>query len=378
MAKLPERARRLLHVFSTFAVGGPQTRFVSIANALGPKYHHDILAMDADFAAAASLGREVSFACETMPVHKTGSISLANVLNARRLLRRLAPDTLLTYNWGSIEWSIANWPGLRRHVHIEDGFGPDESPARQKRSRVLARRLLLSRADRVVMPSSVLFNLAANVWHLPRQKMLLLPNGIDCARFARTPDPALLESLGIDSEGLVVGTIAGLRPEKNLARLIRVFAALPADLRATLVIVGDGPERGALVRLAEQRGISARTIMTGALNEPERVIGRFTLFALSSDTEQMPNAVLEAMAAGLPIVSTDVGDVRQMTAAENSPYIVPSDDELALGRALQSLLRDSELRLAIGSANERRVRAAYPLDTMVARYDALFCADSQR
>ena len=376
MANLPERERRLLHVFSTFAVGGPQTRFVTIANALGPKYHHDIVAMDANFAAAAGLGR-VSFACETIPVHKTSSISLANVLSARRLMRRLAPDTLLTYNWGSIEWSVANWPGLYRHIHLEDGFGPDESPDRQKRGRVLTRRYLLSRADLIVMPSSVLFELAAKVWRLPRQKLLQLPNGIDCARFARPPDPALLSSLGLDDDQLVVGTIAGLRPEKNLARLVRVFAALPETLRASLVIVGDGPERGALLQLAEKCGVAARTIMTGAISEPERIIGRFAVFALTSNTEQMPNAVLEAMAASLPIIATDVGDVRQMVSGENAPYVLPAEDEAGLTRALHSLLLDPELRRALGDANARRVRVAYPLERMVARYDALFRAGEQ-
>jgi glycosyltransferase involved in cell wall biosynthesis len=372
MGKQPDRMRRILHVFSTFGLGGAETRFVNIANALGPKYEHFILAMNPDFSAAAGLGQDVVFAREAMAVSKTGSVSMANIWNARRLLKSRAPDVLVTYNWGSIEWSLANWPGLCRHIHIEDGFGPDEAPFRQKRSRVLARRVLLSKADCTVVPSTVLYDIAVNVWRLPRQKLHLLPNGIDCTRFARSPDAAVLESLGIASEGLVVGTVAGLRPEKNLARLFRAFAALPPDMHATLVIVGDGPERAALSRLAQQLGIGARTIMTGALKKPEQIIGRFSLFALSSDTEQMPNAVLEAMAAGLSIVATDVGDVRRMVAGENSSYIVPTSDESGLALALETLLRDSKLRNSIGSANRQHVRATYPLEAMVAAYDALF------
>jgi L-malate glycosyltransferase len=374
MATGAEPGRHLLHVFSTFAVGGPQTRFVSLANALGRKYRHSILAMDGNLTAAEGLAGDVPYTLETMAVRKTGWISVANLKNARHTMRRLKPDLLLTYNWGAIEWSLANWPRLCRHIHLEDGFGPDESPSRQDRRRVLMRRLLLSHGTQIVVPSATLFALATEVWRLPRQNVLHLPNGIDCARFARPPDAALLAELGLAGEGPVIGTVAALRREKNLALLIRAVAALPPELGTRLAIVGDGPERPALVALAAQAGIAARVIFTGALREPERVLGRFDVFALSSDTEQMPNAVLEAMAAALPIAGTDVGDVKRMVAAANAPFIVPAGDAVALARALGGLLGDRELRLRLGRANAQRVRAEYALETMVERYDSLFSA----
>lgn len=333
MARSAEPGRRLLHVFSTFGIGGYQGRFVSLANALGRKYTHNILAMDGNIAAAEGLRRDVAFTIETIPVRKTAAISLANLLNARRALRRLHPDLLLTYNWGSIEWSLANRPQLCRHIHFEDGFGPDKSLARQNWRRVLVRRLLLSRGVQVVVPSATLVALATEVWRLPRAGVLHVPNGIDCERFARPADPALLASFGLTGDDPVIGTVAGLRGEKNVARLIRVFSALPRDLGARLVIVGDGPERATLGELAARSEIGDRIVFTGPLAEPERMLGRFAIFALSSDTEQMPNVILEAMAAGLPIVATDVGDVKRIVAPENAGSIVPLDDEAAFARS---------------------------------------------
>jgi len=368
-----EPPRHLLHVFSTFAVGGPQTRLVTLANALQRRYRHTILAMDGNYAAAEGLTKDLDIAIATMPVVKTASISLANVRHARRLLREVRPDLLLTYNWGTIEWSLANWPRrLARHIHGEDGFGPDETATRQNWRRVAMRRLLLAPCERVVVPSHVLHDLATRRWRLPESRVLLLPNGIDCDRFSRAPDPDLVGALGLGDAGPVVGTVSALRREKNLKRLIRVFAALPRDVGARLVIVGDGPERAALADEAARTGVGDRVIMSGALANPERILARFDVFALTSDTEQMPNSVLEAMAAGRAIVATDVGDIKRMVAPENAPFIVPIEPEARLTETLLRLLRDDGSRARIGAENERHVRSHYRLETMVERYAALY------
>jgi len=373
MLPVAERQRHLLHVFSTFAVGGPQRRFVQLANVLGAKYRHSIVAMDGNFAAAKGLDRGVPYVLEKMAVHKTASISLANLLSARRLLRGIAPDVLVTYNWGTIEWAIANrLPAQCRHIHLEDGFGPEESPERQLWRRAKARHLLLARCDRVIVPSLVLHDLATRIWRLAGNKVCYLPNGIDCRRFATAPDAGLVAALGIREGTAVVGTVAALRPEKNLERLIRVFAALSRTIEAQLVIVGDGPERPALVQAAADLGIATHVVFAGTLDQPERLLGRFDVFALTSDTEQMPYSVLEAMAASLPVVATDVGDVKRMVAPENAEFVVSAGDEEPLEQGLRRLLKDPLLRTQIGGANRLRVHREYAMDQMIERYDGLF------
>jgi glycosyltransferase involved in cell wall biosynthesis len=362
----------LLHVFPTLAIGGARTRLIAIANALPRKYRHTILAMDGNLDAASGLAPDVRRDLARIPVVNSRNFSLANVRRARGLLRRIAPDLLVTYNSDTFEWSLADWPGLVPHIHIEDGFGYDEAPLRPMGRRVWIRRLCLAGCQRVVVPSTTLVRIAIDAWHLKPERVLHLPHGVDVGRFGQPPDRALIESLGLPDGALVVGTVAALRPDKNVLRLVRVFASLPATLGARLVIVGDGPERARILAEVARLGISARVILAGGIAAPERLLGRFDVFALASDAEQMPGAVLEAMAAGLPVAATDVGDIRPMLSAGNGQFVVPTGDEGALKTALLTLLEYRDLRHGIGAANRERARTTYPLETMVARYDALF------
>lgn len=368
--------RHLLHVFSTFAVGGPQVRFAKLANRLGQRYRHTILAMDGDFACRERLHADLHLAFLPVAVEKTSGVSFANLRHFRRILVERQPNLLLTYNWGAVEWALAN--RLRpvcRHLHFEDGLGPDEADGRQFVRRIWMRRVALSGPTQVVVPSHLLFRIATEVWRLSPERVLHIPNGIDCDRFAAPPDPAALAALQIRSGELVIGTVGALRAEKNFGRLLRAFAALPAGLPdippARLVVVGDGPERPALEALAARLGIAGRVVFAGHVARPETVLGRFDIFAMSSDTEQMPLGLIEAMAAGLPVVATDVGDIRTMVAAENQPLILPRADEPAFAAGLAALLRDPERRRQLGESNRRRVRRDFDETAMIDAYDEL-------
>ena len=368
-----ETPLHLLHVFSTLAVGGPQIRFAALANSLGRKYRHSIVAMDGNYDAAKIVGDNIPFSIEPMPVRKSRGLSLANIRRGRSLLHRLKPALLCTYNWGAVEWCLANWPlSVCPHIHLEDGFGPDEGAGRQHWRRMAMRRLLLRCCEKVIVPSRLLQDIAISRWKLPERDVVLLPNGVDCERFSRMPNGDLISSLGIGSEDLVVGTVAALRREKNLGRLLRVFSALPRDIPAKLVIVGGGPEQPMLAEMAKTLGISDRVVVVGPLKEPEEILRRFDVFALSSDTEQMPNSILEAMAASLPVLATNVGDVRHMVSRENMPFVFPVGNEAALRGGLLKLLIEPQLRSTLGKLNRDRVLAEYGLKRMVANYDALF------
>ncbi len=172
----------------------------------------------------------------------------------------------------------------------------------------------------------------------------------------------------LPGEGPVIGTVAALRPEKNLARLLRAFAQLRLRRTARLLIVGDGPERAGLERLAGTLGIASDTVFAGYSDQSERWYASMDAFALSSDTEQMPLSLLEAMASGLPSVCTAVGDVRLMLAHENASYVVePTDEAFASGLAR---LLDADGR-AIGAANRARAAAEYDQEDMFAAYAGL-------
>jgi glycosyltransferase involved in cell wall biosynthesis len=271
---------------------------------------------------------------------------------------------------GAIEWALASrLLPVSRHVHLEAGFGQGEADSQIWR-RVLFRRLALARCALVVVPSLSLAELACQIWRLPAARVAYIPNGVDAARFAaidRDTVPGFVRGPG----ELVIGTVAPLRPEKNIGRLLRVFALLPNLRRLRLIIAGAGEERGALEQLAATLGIAGRVIFAGQV-APESVLGTFDIFALSSDTEQMPNALLEAMAARRVVAAVDVGDIKRMVCEGNREFIVARDDSLAFVTALTRLLGDPEKRETLGSNNRRRVVTEYSQERMFSAYSDVF------
>ena len=355
----------MLHVFPTFAVGGAQARFASLANHLGAEARHVIVALDGRIGAREKLraGLDVRFAPAPRVSGRLGGLRAALAF-LRAIKAERGVDRLVTSNWGSIDWAIANRITRLPHLHTEDGFGPDEQDGQLAR-RAWTRAIVLRGSD-VALPSQTLLRIARAQWHLPARRLHAIANGIDTARFAAAApmEMARLDALGA---GPVIGTIAALRPEKNLTRLLEAFALLRARMSARLVIVGQGAEMGALQARAASLGVAEAVLFAGHTNTPERWMASFDIFALSSDTEQMPLAVLEAMAAGLPVVATDVGDVALMVAPANAPFIV-ARDAAALSEAFA---RVASSGAGVGEQNRARVRAEYDEAAMVARYRPL-------
>ncbi|MBY0336078.1 MAG: glycosyltransferase [Acetobacteraceae bacterium] len=356
----------LLHVFPSFAVGGAQVRMAAIANRFGPRWKHAVVALDGRHDCAERLRPDVP--CEPVDVpRRDGETLPARLSRIAAELRARRPHALVTSNWGSIEWAMARLavPGLR-HVHMEDGFGPDEA-AGQKARRVWTRRLVLRRSE-IILPSTLLLRAAREQWRLPERRLHFIPNGLDLARFR--PDGPRLD-LAPEGEGPVIGTVAALRPEKNLERLLRACGALLAEgAKLRLVVLGDGPERARLERLAGELGLAAHARFAGHVPDPAAAYRGFDAFALSSDTEQMPFSVLEAMASGLPVASTDVGDVRFMLGEAQAAHVAARDAG-ALASALRPLLADAALRARLGAANRAKAERDYDQEAMFAAHARL-------
>ena len=364
----------LLHVFPSFEIGGQQVRMATLANRLGAECRHTVLSLNGVTSAADLLDPAIPLTLHPLPPGRPGkAAAVPAAVAAGKRIRGLAPDLLLTHNWGSMEWVTGNrWGPRVPHIHFEDGFGPDESAGRQIFRRMLMRRLVLSGHAMTVVPSRTLETIATSLWRLPGARVRYIPNGIDLARFAAAPAPALADRFGIQPGDLVVGSVGTLRPEKNFRRLIAAVAQAARGRPVKLVIVGDGPERQLLETEAQERGLGGRLVLTGRLANPEALLGRFDIFALSSDTEQMPYSLIEAMAAARPVVATDVGDVASMVADENRGLVVPPQSFAAYCGALACLLEQPRLRQRLGIANRAVAHRRYDLTTMVATYRELF------
>ena len=360
----------ILNVFPTFAIGGSEVRFATLVNSPQHDFRQMVFAIDGRYDCFDRLKPNARVKRSQLNFPRTGTA--ANVVAAYKALRHLNPALLVTYNWGAIEWALAATFTNIAYVHVVDGFGPEEAE-RQLARRVWFRRLALARCSRIVVPSRTLHRLAKEVWRLPDNRIVYIPNGVDADRFARAPDTQLLSALGIPRDRRIVGTVATLRPEKNIARLLQAIAQVADRMPVTLVIVGAGAERRALESQSLAMGLGDRVIFTGTIEDPARLLGAFDVFAISSDTEQMPISVLEAMAAGLPVAGVDVGDVKEMVSLENRPFIVDRRSQRLAG-AISDLLADGETRSRVGAANRQRVCKDYTLDRMVRSYTDLYLA----
>lgn len=364
---------RILHLHSSFNPGGKELRAARLMNLFGAALEHTVVS-----AQPGALGARSAVDPALRVAYPEDFPALAGRPGLARFQRLAAAmrghDLVLTYNWGAMDAVMAHTLfsralGLPPLVHHEDGFNEDEADG-LNRLRNWYRRLALGRAAALVVPSERLERIALDVWQQPRQRVRRIGNGIDTAAYRRTPRPDALPRVVKRPGELWLGTLAGLRAVKNLPRLVRAFANMPEPWQ--LVIAGDGPEREAIRDEALRLGIGHRVHLPGFVARPAEVVGLFDLFALSSDSEQFPISVVEAMATGLAVVSPAVGDVAGMVAPENGPYVVAPGDEAALAAALAALAGDPVRRAAVGAANQAKAVADYDEEAMLAAYRRVY------
>jgi glycosyltransferase involved in cell wall biosynthesis len=361
---------RILHIHSSFDPGGKELRCVRLINAFGGAAFNALVSGESDKRGAAAL-IEPMVVWAKFPSLKGKPWPWR--LNAMAAAMQ-GYDLVCTYNWGAMDAVLAHTlfadvyklPPL---VHHEDGFNEDEAE-RRKRGRNVYRRIALGRASALVVPSHTLERIALEEWEQPRTRVRRIPNGIDTRAYAKKPKADVLPGLVKHKGELWLGSLAGLRKVKNLPALVRALPFLEQAWQ--LVIAGEGPERGAILAEAERQAIEDRVHLPGFVADPASIAGLFDVFALSSLSEQFPISVIEAMAAGLPVAAPAVGDVAEMVAEANRPFIVPPGDERALRRALTELAEDHALRKRVGEANRARARKEYDEATMIQRYKALY------
>ncbi|HEX7185291.1 MAG TPA: glycosyltransferase [Thermoanaerobaculia bacterium] len=364
------RTPHLLHVLPTFVPAGLEMRTVNLIAGFGRELRHSILSVDGRTDAAARLPAGAPVRILPSPP-KAGS--LLTTARLREVLRRERPDLVLTYNWGAFDMLLAaRSAGFRQVIHHEDGFNADEAHT-FKRRRVLARRAALGGVRRLVVPSNRLYEIATELWKVPAEKVTLVRNGILLDAYEPADgNPGLRRELGIPEDALVVGTVGHLRPEKNFLRLLDACAALPG---VHALIVGEGSERAALEERAARPDLAGRVHLAGYRPDPPRFYQAMDVFALTSDTEQMPVCLLEAMASSLPIVTTDVGDIRQVLPVEQAPWLAPLQGEATaavLADKLGELAGDPETRRRLGAINRRQVETSFSFSSMLTAYREIY------
>jgi glycosyltransferase involved in cell wall biosynthesis len=294
-------------------------------------------------------------------------------------LRELTPDVIHTHQVGAL-WYLGRAARLAGHlpvVHTEHGNHIALSPGIRARLRT---RLLMRDgarfADYFCCVSADIANAVQRWWTVPRDKVRVVLNGIDTAPFVNLPQPHEARSaLGLEPGGPVIGTVGRLSEVKQQWMLIKATARLRArfpDVR--LLIVGDGPERQNLTQRAAEAGIADRVVFAGYQAEPQRFLAAMDVFALTSRSEGFPVSLLEAWAAGRPVVCSAVGGIPAAVTTGEDGLLFPRGDEGALVSALERVLQDEALAHRFGERGREKVTAKYSLERMASEYDALYAA----
>ncbi len=259
------------------------------------------------------------------------------------------------------------WRPRARIVFTEHGRVSDTPPSRK---RAVANALL-------ARLSSATFAVSGDLrTHLigegfPDRAVDVIYNGIDVGPL---PDAAARDrarhALGIPAETTVVGTVARLDPVKSLGTLIRAVTMVARQRSVLLLIIGDGPERAALeAAAADAAGSPIRFL--GHRDDARRLLSACDVYVNSSISEGVSLTILEAMAAGLPVVATRVGGTPEVMDA-TCGRLVPARDEAALAGAIEELAASPALRVSLGGAARSRVEERFTLDRMVGAYRAVY------
>jgi glycosyltransferase involved in cell wall biosynthesis len=206
---------------------------------------------------------------------------------------------------------------------------------------------------KVIAPSRSGMAHAETVGRIPAERIVVLHNGVDLEIFRpdASPRARIREELGIALGSPLLVTVAVLRSRKGISDLVSAMSEiLKSNPDAMALIVGDGDQRVALQRLAEDEGVTDRVVFSGSRDDVGALLSASDVFVLPTHEDLLPTVVAEAMAAGLPVVASDVGGLRDMVEEDVTGILYPAGDIPALTKACVELLDDSPRREALGRA----------------------------
>lgn len=362
----PQRTLAVLHTEASLGWGGQEIRILTEAAGVARRGHRVLLAAPPEariFAEAKRYGVEAV----ALPI---GRKRPGGVLAMRRLLQGERFDVVNTHS-STDTWltalacaTLPAPPPLVRTRHISAPLPRNAST-----------RWLYAKATRfIVTTGEKLRRQVGEETGVPLERVKSIPTGIDLARYRPGDAVAARRALGIEHAGPIVGIVATLRSWKGHGYLLRALEGL-ARPDVLLLIVGDGPQREALQVHAAELGLAERVRFAGNQADVAPWMQAMDLFCLPSyANEGVPQALMQAMACGLPVISTPVGSIAEIVADGDSGILVAPRDAEALARAIAALLDDRVLRMALAARARTLAEERFGEDLMVQRMLDVFQA----
>lgn len=285
-------------------------------------------------------------------VHAQGWGTYIESLLAAKYLARQKPPVIFAFHGKSLP-------------EVEHGV-----PLRQR----LAQRAANFFTDACVAPAKHMADEYARTNWLPAKRVQVIPNGVDTNAFRRVVGVREQLGLGLREEDFVVGFVGRLDPVKDLAGAITTFASLRQKIdgaRARFVLVGEGPEREALLRASSAQGLDKDVIFAGLRSDIARCMAGMDVYFQPSHYEGHSVTLLEAMSCSLPVVSTRVGGTPEIVLDGRTGFLHEPGHYEQMAQSLLRLYRDPELRGALGRAGRDFVVSRYSVEVMVKSYERL-------
>lgn len=365
----------VVHLIYRLDFGGLETLMVERINRMpAGAYRHAVVCLtDYNPQFAQKITRP---GVELFALHKQPGLSLGTHAALWRLLRRLRPAVLHSYNLSAIEYApVALAAGVPVRVNGAHGRDAADPQGRNRKHNAL-RRAMVPFYDCCYANSADMQVWNRDVIGVPEHKSRLLANGIDADRFSRAADGRRTDAV-FGPDCIVIGTVGRIQDVKNHACLLDAFILLRDRVpslreRLRLAIVGDGPLLDALRTQAARAGVGAEVWLPGARTDIADILRGLDIFAMSSIAEGTPGSALEAMASSLPVVGTRVGGIPEVVDDGVTGFIVPASDPAVMAAALERYVRAPDLAQAHGAAGRERVQRLYNMNAMVAGYQALY------
>jgi len=364
----PQRPLRIALMIETDGPGGAEVVIIELARELRRR-GHTVIAVGPDMGEGWLSGKLRDLGFERHTYHISRPVDPACLWRMIRMLRDLRLDVIHSHEFDMAFYGAlaARWLGVR-HVITMHGSDKVMEVARRR----VALRMAASLSAETVTVSH----------HSRRYMEEHLPMPMGCVGVVHNGVPdrpgdreATRDALKIADDEVLVLSVGNLRPRKGHAVLVKAMGELATDPslpRWKLAIAGDGPEREPLARLARDLGIADRVQLLGQREDVPDLQAAADVYAMPSNWEGLPMAILEAMFGGCPIVASDVGGIAEAVTPGQEGFLVPPQDPHALAEALRPLVADAATRARMGEAARRRALRDFHVSTMTDAYEAIY------
>lgn len=358
------RKIKVLHVLHSFGIGGMEKGIAMLINHASPEFEHQILCLTATGDSRHLIPAEIPI----HEMHKSPGNSVGFIYRLARKIREIQPAIVHTRNWGGMDAIIAaRLAGIKAVVHGEHGWGMDDPQGDNPKRKLLRRWLSVGVTEFTAVSMQIKAWLEEDVGVFKPVNQIY--NGVDLASCQNGGEgDEIRQELNLPDSALLIGTVGRLDPIKDQTGLIEAFSNFRESIPdCHLLIVGDGPEKENL----KQNQVDGVHLL-GMRTDVADILKALDVFVLPSLNEGISNTILEAMAAGLPIVATAVGGTPELIKNEKNGLLVEPRNYPALTQALARYLNDEDLRSAHGEQNRMIIDSQFSILAMVSEYEAVW------